>query len=115
MKTANLLNEKLELVTEISSLKLALNQKSGLDSIGGKVGVTQNNLCTEHRGASNFKCRGLKGLSLGLSFTPGVVVDSNSIIFPHTLDTILIYSLQHSCGSSLLSSMSALLFSDLDS
>ena len=38
MKTANLLNEKLELVTEISSLKLAVSKKTGFDLEGNKVG-----------------------------------------------------------------------------
>ncbi|XP_068738075.1 liprin-beta-1-like, partial [Montipora capricornis] len=36
VKTANLLNEKLELVTEISSLKLALSKKTGFDLEGNK-------------------------------------------------------------------------------
>ncbi|KAL9972844.1 hypothetical protein ACROYT_G019225 [Oculina patagonica] len=36
MKTTNLLNEKLELVTEISSLKMALNKQSGAEFTGCK-------------------------------------------------------------------------------
>lgn len=37
MKTTNLLNEKLELVTEISTLKMALNEASGMELTGCKV------------------------------------------------------------------------------
>lgn len=40
MKTTNLLNEKLELVTEISSLKMALNKQLGPELTGCKVRCT---------------------------------------------------------------------------
>jgi len=39
MKTSTLLNEKLELVAENSSLKIALKQKSGNDLVGDQVGL----------------------------------------------------------------------------